>query len=69
VIAGLQPGLTHLYIHPAPDCAELRAIYPDWRSRVGDYDVFRSEEMRGFIREQGIQLIGYRAIQGLMPKA
>jgi predicted glycoside hydrolase/deacetylase ChbG (UPF0249 family) len=66
VFAGLPAGITHLFIHPAPDCGELRAICPDWRSRVGDYDTFRSKEMRAFIRDQGIQLIGYRAIQGLM---
>jgi predicted glycoside hydrolase/deacetylase ChbG (UPF0249 family) len=66
VLAGLPPGLTHMYIHPAPDCAELRAICPDWRSRVGDYDVFRSEEMRKFIRDQGIQIIGYRRLQELL---
>jgi hypothetical protein len=66
VLAGLPPGLTHMYIHPAPDCAELRAICPDWRSRVGDYDVFRSEEIRKFIRDQGIQIIGYRRLQELL---
>lgn len=67
VLAGLPPGLTHMYIHPAPDCAELRAICPDWRSRVGDYETFRSEEMRKYINDQGIQLIGYRSLQSLMP--
>ncbi len=67
VLAGLPSGLTHMYIHPAPDCAELRAICPDWRSRVGDYETFRSEEMRKYIKDQGIQLIGYRSLQSLMP--
>ena len=67
VLAGLPPGLTHMYIHPAPDCAELRAICPDWRSRVGDYETFRSEEMRKYLEDQGIQLIGYRSLQSLMP--
>lgn len=67
VLAGLPSGLTHMYIHPAPDCAELRAICPDWRSRVGDYETFRSEEMRKYIKDQGIQLIGYRSLQSLIP--
>ena len=67
VLAGLPPGLSHMYIHPAPDCAELQAICPDWRSRVGDYETFRSEEMRKFIGDQGIQVIGYRTLQNLMP--
>jgi chitin disaccharide deacetylase len=67
VLTGLPAGVTHMFIHPAPDCAELRAICPDWRSRVGDYETFRSEEIRKYIEDQGIQLIGYRAIQVLMP--
>lgn len=68
VFIDLPPGITHMYIHPAPDCAELRAICPDWQSRVGDYETFRSEEMRKFINDLGIHLIGYRSIQTLMPK-
>lgn len=69
VFADLPPGITHMYIHPAPDCGELRAICPDWRSRVGDYETFRNEEMRKFIQDQGIRLIGYRSLQELMPAA
>jgi hypothetical protein len=56
-----------MYIHPALDTPELRAMCPDWRSRVGDYDVFMSEEMRTHIKNEGIHLIGYRALQTLMP--
>lgn len=63
----LKPGITHFIIHPSKDTEELRAITRDWRSRVGDYETFLSEDLRKVIREQGIQVIGYRALQALMP--
>jgi chitin disaccharide deacetylase len=63
----LQPGITHFIVHPAMDTPELRSIAPDWRARVGDYQVMMSEELRSYIRKQGVQVIGYRAIQQMMP--
>jgi predicted glycoside hydrolase/deacetylase ChbG (UPF0249 family) len=59
-------GFSRLYIHPAMDCEELRAICPDWKARVLDYEIFTSKEMQKFIKDQGIHLIGYREIQALM---
>jgi predicted glycoside hydrolase/deacetylase ChbG (UPF0249 family) len=64
----LQPGLTHLAIHPALDTPELRAVTPhQWQSRVGDYEVFRSDELQAYIKKLGIQVIGYKPLQQLMP--
>lgn len=65
--ANLQPGITHFILHPSKDMPELRQIAPDWRARVGDYETFMSEDLRRFIQSQGIHVIGYRAIQELMP--
>jgi predicted glycoside hydrolase/deacetylase ChbG (UPF0249 family) len=57
----LQPGLTHFVIHPAQDTPELRAATPTtWQCRVGDYQVFRDDELRKCIRNLGIQVIGYK---------
>jgi predicted glycoside hydrolase/deacetylase ChbG (UPF0249 family) len=64
---GLPPGLTHFIIHPSHDTPELRAIAADWPSRVADYQAFTSEELRTHVRDIGIQVIGYRALQQLMP--
>jgi predicted glycoside hydrolase/deacetylase ChbG (UPF0249 family) len=64
---GLKPGVTHFIIHPAMDTPELRAITPDWRCRVGDYQAFSSEALRRHIREAGIHVIGYRALRALLP--
>lgn len=67
VFSELPSGVTHLFIHPALDTPELRAMCPDWRSRVGDYEVFMSNKMRSHIKKEGIHLIGYRTLQALMP--
>lgn len=66
VLSGLPAGITHLYFHPAKDTPELRAITPDWRSRVGDYENFSREEMRAFLKNSGLQIIGYRNIKDVM---
>lgn len=66
-LQALQPGLTHFIIHPAKDTPELRWITSSWDCRVADYETFTSDAMRDFIRDEGIQVIGYRALQALMP--
>lgn len=64
--AALQPGLTHFILHAAADTPELRAITPDWPARVADYALFTSPALRDFIRDQGIHVIGYRALRDLL---
>jgi hypothetical protein len=65
----LEPGVTHFVIHPAEDTPELRAITPDWPCRVADYRTFTSDELRHFLQGSGLHVIGYRALQQLMPVA
>ena len=62
----LPEGITHFILHPSIDTAELRAIAPDWESRVANYNVFMSEELKKFLEREDIQLIGYRAIRDAM---
>jgi chitin disaccharide deacetylase len=62
----LKPGVTHFAFHPSVDTPELRAICPDWRARVGDELVFRSPELRDFVKAQNIHVIGYRALKNLI---
>ncbi len=66
-LAELPPGVTHFIIHPAQDTPELRAITPDWACRVADYATFLSAEMARAIHQSGVQVLGYRALQDLMP--
>ena len=62
-LGNLPEGITHFILHPSIDTAELRAIARDWESRVSNYNVFMSEELKKFIEREALQLIGYRAIR------
>jgi predicted glycoside hydrolase/deacetylase ChbG (UPF0249 family) len=62
----LPPGLTHFVLHPAVDTPELRAIAPDWPSRVADYEAFTSRELSEYVRQSGIQILGYRELRELV---
>ena len=63
----LPPGITHFIIHAAQDTPELRAITPDWACRTADHQTFLREDLRAYLRQQGIHTIGYRTLQALMP--
>lgn len=65
-LGDLPVGITHFLMHPAIDTAELRAMTPDWRCRVANYLAFMSTEMKDFIKNKGIQVIGYRMIRETM---
>jgi hypothetical protein len=66
-LLSLKPGLTHFIIHPSKDTPELRHITDSWDCRVADYKTFMQEEMREFIKDQGIHVIGYQALKDIMP--
>lgn len=66
-IAGLRPGVTEAYLHPALDTPELRAMSPDWQQRVDDHAWLLDPAGLGAIAErEGIALVGYRALRDLM---
>ena len=66
-IKELPSGITHYIIHAAKDSKELRAITPnDCDARIGDYNVFKSNELKEFIEEQNIHIIGYQKLKALM---
>jgi predicted glycoside hydrolase/deacetylase ChbG (UPF0249 family) len=65
----LTPGLTYFIMHPAVDSPELRAITPeDWRARSADFQAFTSAELRSYLRNSGIQVIGWRVLRDWMRK-
>jgi hypothetical protein len=66
LIDDLEPGLTVAILHPALDTPELRAMAFDWPSRVADYEAFRSPELRDYVRQSGVQIIGYRPLRDLI---
>ena len=66
----LRPGhIGYALFHPALDCAEIRAIAPDWRSRVADHEILAGGKLRGYLEDRGVKVIDCRALQGLLPKA
>lgn len=66
LIDGVKPGLTHLLFHPAKNSEELQAIAHTCDSRHADYEAWRGEEMKQYIRDQGIRLIGYRQLKAFI---
>jgi predicted glycoside hydrolase/deacetylase ChbG (UPF0249 family) len=66
LLGGLPAGVTHFLFHPSIDTPELRAICPDWSSRVANYQTFMSPEIKDFIKNSGIHVIGYRDLKDTM---
>ena len=66
MLANLPVGITHFIYHPAVDTPELRAICPDWPSRVANYHTFMDPEIRNFIKDQGIHVIGYKNLREMI---
>ncbi|HSL31041.1 MAG TPA: polysaccharide deacetylase family protein [Anaerolineales bacterium] len=62
----LPMGITHFILHPSIDTPELRALAPDWESRVANYRVFMSDELKSCLENEDIKLIGYRPIRDVM---
>lgn len=63
---GLRPGVTELYLHPATDHAELRALAPDWERRVDDHRLLTAEpELVERLEANGVQLISWRDLRDL----
>jgi len=66
ILSELPVGISHFILHPSTDMPELRAICPDWQARVANYNAFMSDELKGFIKNSDIRLIGYRQIRNAM---
>ena len=66
LLGSLPEGITHFILHPSTDTPELRAIAPDWESRVANYNVFMSDELKMLLEREDCRLIGYRALRDAM---
>jgi chitin disaccharide deacetylase len=66
MLSELPAGVTHFLFHPSTDTPELRAITPDWPSRVANYQTFMDPDLKKYIKDQGIQVIGYKHLRELM---
>lgn len=66
ILGNLSSGVHYVLAHPSIDTPELRAIAPDWRSRVGDYELFMSEAWRQEIERSGVKVVGWRVLRDMM---
>lgn len=64
LLRGLPIGLSEWAVHPGLDTPELLTIEPAGNHiRQTDFDFLMSQEVNDMIREEGIILIDYRALQ------
>ena len=69
MLGDLRPGVTEVYVHPAADTPELRALAPDWSARVDDHHLVTTDRtFRALVERVGAHLIGYRPLRDLMRK-
>jgi predicted glycoside hydrolase/deacetylase ChbG (UPF0249 family) len=62
----LPVGLSEWAVHPGLDTPELLAIEPDGNHiRQTDFDFLTSQQARDVVREEGIVLLDYRALQAV----
>ncbi len=62
----LPVGLSEWAVHPGLDNAELLAIEPDGNHiRQTDFDFWTSQQAKERVKEEGIILLDYRALQGV----
>jgi hypothetical protein len=64
----LEPraGVTEVFLHPAADTSELRALATDWARRVDDLALLTHDSaFRAMVERSGVHLISYRALRDL----
>ena len=62
----LPVGLSEWAVHPGLDSSELLAIEPGGNHiRQKDYDFLTSQQAKDIVREEGIVLLDYRALQAV----
>lgn len=59
LIREARPGITEIYLHPAKDTEELRAIAPDWQKRVWEYQFLLDPVLPQVLAEEGIELTNW----------
>jgi hypothetical protein len=60
----LPAGLSEWAVHPGLDNSELLALEPDGNHvRQTDFDFWTSQQAKGIVKQEGIILLDYRALQ------
>ncbi len=63
LLRGLPVGLNEWAVHPSLGNEESQAIDGGWRVRRTDYEFLTSPQARELLRQEGIVVIDYRALQ------
>jgi hypothetical protein len=63
---GLEPGVSHLRLHPSVPGYDLEAITRSAPRRIADYKVGLQPAFKARVAEQGIHFIGYRCLRDLI---
>ncbi|MBT3287025.1 MAG: ChbG/HpnK family deacetylase [Victivallales bacterium] len=62
----LKPGVTELFTHPALETEEMQSITATWKWRYAEFRAFLDDpDVQAVIKEEGIQIIGYRELRDL----
>lgn len=59
LIRNARPGITELFLHPAKETDELKAICPEWQKRVWEYRLMLDDIVIKTIEAEGIKLVGW----------
>ena len=66
LIRTLKPGLTEILCHPAIARDELKSCAGDAMQRQADFQYFTSDKPRQLIKDEGVEMVGFRKLRDLM---
>jgi predicted glycoside hydrolase/deacetylase ChbG (UPF0249 family) len=62
----LPVGLSHVIVHPAAPGYEIEVITGSAPQRMADYRMMLNPQLKAYLADQGIRLVGYRQLRDLM---
>jgi predicted glycoside hydrolase/deacetylase ChbG (UPF0249 family) len=66
LIRTLKPGVTEILCHPAIARDELKSCARDAMQRDADFRYFTSDTPRQLIKDEGVEMVGFRQLRELM---
>jgi predicted glycoside hydrolase/deacetylase ChbG (UPF0249 family) len=66
LIRTLKPGVTEILCHPALARDELKSCARDAMQRDADFRYFTSDKTRKLIKDEGVEMVGFRELRDLM---
>jgi chitin disaccharide deacetylase len=62
----LKPGVTEILCHPAIARDEIKSCARDAMQREADFRYFTSDKTRQLIKDEGVEMVGFRKLRDLM---